>query len=567
MSRGKLIVLAASTSESSEYQHSASHQMLLASLPQQYAKWLGPDWSTHVEINPDGSAKYVPNGLRVVEALLARCFSPEDIAVCYPDQLDRFIGDDTRVVGIHAHNPLGITFATDVYAGLYGRTGESINAYEFRRLIEHPAIQLRRPGLKVIVGGPGAWQIEHKDLQDAWGIDCIVHGEAEEIVPPLFEAAVRGEAIPCRLEAKSPGMSSIPYRLNRSTCGVVEITRGCGRGCQFCSAALRDGKSIPLHHILENVRTQVAQGADTIALTTEDLFLYEQGRNLTANKRALRTLFQAVAGVPGVRHLTLTHGTMAPVVVTPDLVEELRLAVDLSVGQHPASTHPDHRYATMSVGLETGSVRLFKQFMKAKSYPFRPEQWPDVVLKGMEIMNRANWFPMCTFMLGLPGETDADMKESLDLLYALRGAKCCVIPTLFVPLEDTRLASAQAARIRHLSDLQWEFFFTCWRYNIDFFRREKSTQWKYNLAIPLYYYFIGRKLFGSAMKYPLLRLGHVPERFLRRHLYLDFRHGSQRFTVPDHVEVPVRQPLPDYAPDDLRQPLRVLRAHPFGGRS
>ncbi len=546
MPQEKRIVLAASTSESTEYQRSTWRQMLLATLPQQYAKWMGTDWSTQVETNPDGSAKYVPNGLRVVEALLSRAFSPDDVAVCYPDQLEKFVGDETRVVGIHAHNPLGITFATDVYAGLYGRECEPINAYEFRRLIQHPAIQQRRPRLKVIVGGPGAWQIEHKNLMDEWGIDCIVHGEAEEVVTGLFEAALRGEEIPRRVECKSPKLESIPYGLSRSTFGIVEITRGCGRGCQFCSVALRSGKSIPLEHILENAKRQIEQGADTITLTTEDLFLYDQGPKFATNVPSLRRLFQSVADVAGVRHIMMTHGTMAPVVAHPEVVDELQLAVDKSVNQHADSTHPDHRYAMMFVGLETGSVRLFKQFMKGKSYPYRPEQWPDVVLKGMETMNRANWFPMCTFIIGLPGETDADMRESLDLLYSLKKAKWCVIPTLFVPLEDTRLESKEGAKIARLTDLQWEFFFTCWRYNIDFFRRQKSTQWKLNLGIPLYYYTIGHKLFGKAMKYPLGRLAHVPERFLRKNLYLDFSNGNvPRFTVPDFVEIPVERARPD----------------------
>lgn len=513
--------------------------MLLATLPHQYARWLGADWSTHVEINPDGTAKYVPNGLRVVEALLSRSFGADQIAVCYPDQLEHFVGDDTRVIGIHAHNPLGITFATDVYAGLYGKECEPINAFEFRRLIRHPAIQTRRPRLKIILGGPGAWQIEHKNLQDEWGIDCLVHGEAEEVVVDLFESALRGETLPRRVECKSPSLKSIPYGLNRSTFGVVEITRGCGRGCQFCSVALRAGKSIPLEHILENVRRQAAQGADMITLTTEDLFLYQHGPKFAVNIPALRRLFEGVTSVPGVRHTMLTHGTMAPVVLNPEIVDELHLAVDTSVHQHPESTHPDRRYAMMFVGLETGSVRLFKRYMKGKSYPFRPEQWPDVVLKGMEIMNRANWFPMCTFIIGLPGETDADVRESLDLLYALKDAKWCVIPTLFVPLEDTRLEASEGARIARMTDLQWEFFFTCWRYNLDFFRREKSVQWKFNLGIPLYYYFLGRKLFGSSMKWPLFRLAHFPERLLRRKLYLDFSNGLRpRFTVPEFVEAP-----------------------------
>lgn len=546
MPRGKRIVLVASTSESTEYRRSTWRQMLLATLPQNYAKWMGTDWSQEIELNGDGSAKYVPNGLRVIEALLQRHFGEPEVVVCYPDQLDLFVGDDTKVVGIHAHNPLGITFATDVYAGFYGRDCEPINAYEFRRMILHPEVQSRRPGLKVIVGGPGGWQIEHKGLVDQWGIDCVVHGEAEESVIPLFEAAMRGETLPKRVECKSPKLESIPAGVNRSTFGVVEITRGCGRGCQFCSVALRNGKSLPLDHILANVRRQVAQGADTITLTTEDLFLYEQGKKFTTNLPALKRLFRSVAGVPGVRHVMLTHGTMAPVVVRPQIVEELQLAVDLSVNQHPDSTHPDKRYAMMFVGLETGSVRLFKQFMKGKGYPFRPEQWPDVVVKGMQIMNRANWFPMCTFIIGLPGETDADVRESLDLLYALKDAKWCVIPTLFVPLEHTRMESKEGARIAKLTELQWEFFFTCWRYNIDFFRREASVQWKFNLGIPIYYYSLGRKLYGNAIKYPLFRLAHFPERLLRGNLYLDFSNGHKpRFTGDGLVPVPEETHRPE----------------------
>ena len=115
-SRGRKIVLAASTSESSEHMHSTWKQMLLATLPARYASVFNVDWADKAETWPDGQAKYVPQGLRVIEALLAQRFGEEDIAVCYADQLDQFVGEDTRVVGIHAHNPLGITFATDVYA-------------------------------------------------------------------------------------------------------------------------------------------------------------------------------------------------------------------------------------------------------------------------------------------------------------------------------------------------------------------------------------------------------------------------------------------------------------------
>ena len=104
----------------------------------------------------------------------------------------------------------------------------------------------------------------------------------------------------------------------------------------------------------------------------------------------------------------------------------------------------------------------------------------------MEILNKHNWFPICTFILGLPGETREDTKESLDLLFALKDCKWCVIPTLFVPFENTRLETKAGARLGELTDLQWEFFFTCWRYNVDFWRGSK-VKWKLNIGVPLYY--------------------------------------------------------------------------------
>jgi radical SAM superfamily enzyme YgiQ (UPF0313 family) len=546
-SRGKLIVLAAATSESSEFLRSTWRQMLLATLPAKYAKYLGVNWSTDVETRPDGQAKYVPNGLRVIEALLIERFGEENVAVCYADQLDRFIGEDTRAVGIHAHNPLGITFATDVYAGFYGADCEPINAVEFRRLILHPALKRHKDHLKVILGGPGAWQVEHKGLQREWGIDCIVHGEAEEVAADLFAAAVRGEQIPERIECQSPKLESIPRIRHRATFGVVEITRGCGRGCQFCSVALRGGKSIPIEDVVANVRTQVAEGADTITITTEDLFLYQQGKKFRTNIPALKRLFQSIAEVPGVRYLTLTHGTIAPAVVNPEVIEELTpWAVGMSPFQNEKSTHPDMRYAMMFVGLETGSIRLFKKYMPGKAYPFRPEQWPDVVLKGYEVMNKHNWFPMSTFIIGLPGETDEDTKQSLELLYALKDTKGVIIPTLFVPLEDTRLEKHEGAKIARLTDLQWEFFFTCWRYNVDFLRSSSSVKRKLILGIPIYYYLLGRKLYGPGFKYPLFRLGHFPEWYLRRKLYLDFSdHREPLYKVPEKVEIPEERRRPE----------------------
>jgi hypothetical protein len=274
------------------------------------------------------------------------------------------------------------------------------------------------------------------------------------------------------------------------------------------------------------------------------MFLYEQASNFETNTAALETMLRGVKSVPGIETLQMSHITMAPVVKDPSIVERLTpLIVPFSHVQHKESTDPDQRMTDPIIGLETGSSRLFDIFMKGKAYPYKAGQWRDVVLKGMETLNKHNWFPFCTFIIGLPGETDADTKESLNLLYDLRDAKGTFVPTFFVPLENTRMQQKDSAKLIEMTDLQWEFFYTCWKYNLHFWHGGGTANMKFSLGVPIYYYMLGRKLFGNGIKYPLYRFAGVPDRFMRKHLYLDYT-GYKRSKGVMHA--PVDEILPGF---------------------
>lgn len=519
------IVLTASSTEASEFKHSIWQQMLSATIPYKFSKTFIDPASMINDCWPDGRAKYVPNGLRMIETLLLREYSEEDVVTCYVDNLDKFVGPETKVVGIHAHNPLGISYATDVYSKLAGENHMPLNAHEFMRIVTHPVIRKYRP--KILVGGPGAWQLEKADRLDEFHIDYLIDGEVERVFNDLFQRIMAGDPslpriikVPKTMQAT---VEEIPVVRHRSTFGVVEITRGCGRGCQFCSPATKVGRSFPLEHIMESVRVNAREGATEVMLTSEDMFLYEQLPNFVTNTPALETLFKSVMSVPGVRTLQLSHITIAPVVKDPTIIERLTpLTLPYSHLKHNDSTDPNHRIVDPIIGLETGSPRLFETFMKGKAYPYKAHQWRDVVLRGMEILNRHNWYPFNTLIIGLPGETDEDTKQSLDMIYDLRDAKGMIVPTWFVPLENTRMQKKESAKLIEMSDLQWELFFTCWKYNIEFYRGGTFTRYKYSLAVPLYYKAIGQKLFGHGIKYPLLRFAGWPDRLMHNRLYLDF---------------------------------------------
>ncbi|HEX6650703.1 MAG TPA: radical SAM protein [Pyrinomonadaceae bacterium] len=520
-----LFVLAASATEASEWKHSIWQQMLSATIPQKYSNRLFNKEAFDNESWPDGRAKYVPNGLRMVETLLLREHSEDDVVVCYFDQLERFVGAETKVLAIHAHNPLGISYATDVYSKLGGENLMPVNAHEFIKIVTHPVIRKFNP--KIVVGGPGAWQLEKANRLDEFRIDYLIDGEIERVFSDLFQRILAGDPTLPRIvklpRDMQPAVEEIPVVRHRSTFGVCEITRGCGRGCQFCSPATKVGRSFPLEHIIASAEVNAREGATEVMLASEDMFLYEQLPNFETNVPALEKLFRSVAAVPGIKTIQTSHITMAPVVKDPSIIERLTpLVVPYSHVRHNDSTDPENRVVDPIIGLETGSARLFNTYMKGKAYPYKAQQWRDVVLKGMEILNRHNWFPFCTFIIGLPGETDDDTKQSLDLLYDLRHAKGMFVPTFFVPLENTRMEQTHGAKLIEMTDLQWEFFFTSWKLNIEFWRSGSSKNLKFTAGAPIYYKLLGKKLFGDGIKYPLLRFAGVPDRLLGKRLYLDF---------------------------------------------
>ena len=134
-------------------------QMSMASLPM----WLEgiinrkyPHWR-ELEYNTDGTARYMPAGVRVLETSLLRRYPASDIVCCYPADLDKFIGPDTRVVAVSTHNPLGVTFAAGVYTSIFGSTSQPINSHYARELFMAIKNNPHRANYQVMVGGSGGW--------------------------------------------------------------------------------------------------------------------------------------------------------------------------------------------------------------------------------------------------------------------------------------------------------------------------------------------------------------------------------------------------------------------------
>ncbi len=475
---GKLIVLTAPLTETIDH---AGYfiQMALASLPrrmesvinQKYPKW------RDLERNDDGSARYMPAGVRLVESSLLREYAADDIVCCYPEDLPKFIGPQTRVIGVSTHNPLGVTFAAGVYASIFGSSKEPINSHYARELFQTLKTSPHRPGFKVIVGGSGGWQISQTGSFDDLGVDSVVEGRSEsEETLELFRKAIRGETLPRFAQVSHPTSREellTPHK--RTTFGVVEMTTGCGRRCNFCLPDLNPQIDFPKTKIMDAVRANVREGNRQISLATEDMFIWGQVHTdvpfYFPNREALVDLYRDVVETPGVDHHLLSHSTMAPVVVDPRLIQELSsVLLDKSPVKLPAvSTHPEGRILSPLIGMETASVRMAKQIMPGKGVPFPIDEWPSVLIQGLTILNRNNWFPVMTLMVGNPGETDEDCKATLDVLYEVerRGLFAFFVPSIFTPLHDTRLSGKKGVEeSRQLTPLQWQIMMKCWKLSL-----------------------------------------------------------------------------------------------------
>ncbi len=478
MKRGTQIVLTAPFTEMIDH---AGYfiQMGMASIPI-WMEWVMdkkyPEWR-NVKRFEDGSAQAAPAGLRVLERVMATEFGRDNVVVCYPDDLGRFIGPDTRIVALSTHNPLGVTFAAGVYTSIFGSSREPINSHYAAKLFDALKQSPHRESFRVILGGSGSWQITQTKSMERLGIDCVIDGRSESAETiRLFRRALDGGELPDQVEVEHPtDPLTLLFPDRPTTFGVVEMTTGCGRRCQFCVPDLNPQIDLPKAGILDAVRANVAAGNKQISLATEDMFIWGQVRTKTPfffpNREALVDLYRSIVDTPGVEQHVLSHSTMAPAVVDPVLIEQLTdtLLPHSPIHLKRLSSHPEGKALVPLIGLETGSVRMAKQVMPSKGVPFNIDDWQSVVIRGLEVLNRNNWFPMLTLMVGNPGETDDDVKATLDLIYEMerRGLFGFLVPSVFTPLEGTRMEHGKGVtETRNLSRLQWQLILRCWKMNM-----------------------------------------------------------------------------------------------------
>lgn len=396
----------------------------------------------------DGSALLAPCGMRKVEAaLLESGFDRSEVMVAHPEHLEEAIGPDTKIVGITHDDPLGKIAVREIEE-MIGR-GEPHNRSKFLSLLSHPLIKEHRP--KVVVGGNGAWELIGEDV----GVDHIFLGEGEADFPGICRAIMNGEDVPKVIRGSVVSGEKIPINRGATIAGIVEIGRGCWRGCSFCSPTMRTLRHRPLQNILDDVNVNLQNGQRDILLHSEDVFTYGSKGMVPDGEKVLE-LVKAVKKL-GPHTVDVSHLSLATVHQNQDLLRDV---------SRIAGIGSDQRYMSAWIGIETGSCRILEMHMPRKAMPGDISQWPEIVRDSYRLFGEESWLPVASLVLGLPGETAGDVIKTIELVESLKDYTGLMLPLFFTPMSETKLGGVRGlCRDRALPE-HWQLVGLCLEYNL-----------------------------------------------------------------------------------------------------
>ena len=411
-----------------------------------------------------GRALYSDYGLRIMEACLAKEFGEDEVAVVHPRDLE-FMADGAEIVGISGHDFLGINPPTSEFVDLVN-TGPPYNRVKFFELMDKAVMREK----KVVAGGKAAWQLADEKTMDKLNIDYVHLGEGELTVTGLFRSILEGEKLPRIIEGKEPNVDEIPNILGGTIHGLVEIGRGCGRGCSFCTPGMHRLIHKSVEHILGDVKVNVGAGQRSICLHSEDVLRYG-ARGIAPDEGRVLDLFGRVASVEGVENVGPSHVALATVYHNPDLVKAI---------SETCYSLPDQDWLGAQTGMETGSDRLITKYMHGKALPSPPERWCEIVLQAFGILDDNNWICAATIINGLPGETVDDVMKSIELVEDLdkTSTTSIVVPMNFVSMRGAVLDNEETFTLRKMTPEHWQLMGECLDHDLrvvpDLMRRYKN---------------------------------------------------------------------------------------------
>ncbi len=278
-------------------------------------------------------------------------------------------------------------------------------------------------------------QAEGEEIVRRAKVDVVVGPQAYHNLPELVARAAEGKST---LDTDMPALSkfgALPKRRKVGPTAFLTVQEGCDKFCTYCVVPYTRGAEIsrPFAELVDEAKALVDAGAREITLLGQNVNAWDDEAGT-----GLHGLIHALDRIEGLHRIRYTTSH-------PNDMREGLIRAHAEVGKLMPFLH---------LPVQAGSDRILKAMNRShtrdsylKILDRVREARPDIALSG-------------DFIVGFPGETDAEFEETLSLVDAVGYAQCfsfkysprpgtpaAEMADRFVPMAvmDERLQRLQAA--------------------------------------------------------------------------------------------------------------------------
>ena len=251
------------------------------------------------------------------------------------------------------------------------------------------------PNVMIGVGGCVASQEGKVIISRAPYVDIVFGPQTIHRLPSLLKE--RRKVGKAQVDISFPEVEkfdNLPTPITTSQSAMVSIMEGCSKYCTFCVVPYTRGEEIsrPFQDVLVEVATLAAQGVKEITLLGQNVnaYRYEQESEVIE----FATLLDHVSDIPGLERIRFS--TSHPKEFSAELIASYRKLPKLV----------DH----VHLPVQSGSNKI----LEAMKRGYTREEYLNII-KDLKAA-RGSVSISSDFIVGFPGETDADFEDTMSLV-------------------------------------------------------------------------------------------------------------------------------------------------------
>ncbi|WP_100658354.1 tRNA (N6-isopentenyl adenosine(37)-C2)-methylthiotransferase MiaB [Alteromonas flava] len=269
----------------------------------------------------------------------------------------------------------------------------------FHQLGRWKTLKQSKPDLIIGVGGCVASQEGDAIRQRAPYVDLVFGPQTLHRLPEMIEQIQAGEK--AVVDVSFPEIEKfdrLPEPRAEGPTAFVSIMEGCSKYCTFCVVPYTRGEEVsrPVDDVLLEVAQLAEQGVREVNLLGQNVNGY-RGEQHDGSICRFAELLELVASIDGIDRIRYT--TSHPVEFTDDIIAAYETIPELV----------DH----LHLPVQSGSDRILNLMKRGHT----ALEYKSKIRKLRKI--RPNISMSSDFIIGFPGETDADFEATMDLIQAI----------------------------------------------------------------------------------------------------------------------------------------------------